>query len=241
MRTTDSPCNRNLRFATALTIVGGLLAPATVHAVSVTPTDLDGIELGEIIVGPNGPTPTDTLESSTGETFGELTSSVFNNDGLFTFTHTVTPGVPERFPGIDSFSTGFGVLGFTGVAGYDFAEATAAGVPVFVDLSDETGELSWFAASEGATLFNNGESITFFWQSTVGPAGPIGVYESVSVRGFVDDDGDFRFEAETAAAMGPGQVRPLEVIPTPAALPAGLAVLGGLLFRRRREVHRANA
>ncbi|VEP11774.1 putative Exosortase, PEP-CTERM interaction domain protein [Hyella patelloides LEGE 07179] len=159
-------------------------------AVLIAPSNLDSLELGPAIIGPLGPEVPGTFVTNDAEEIGNLRSSVFcplgteqadcPSDSIETFTyrHIVTPNTDD----LASFTAGFPVNGFTGVAGYSFGESGAAGGSgndtdfniVFNDDSDET--LSWNLNAESDLFFDSDETITFFWQSTVPPAGPIGSY-----------------------------------------------------------------
>lgn len=112
------------------------------------------------------------------------------------------------------YSLNFVPAGFTGVAGYDFAQARAADVS-FNIFETNTG-LLWNTVGDWTT----GETITFFFESTQAPAGPGGVYSI----GFAD---------EVASARGPIPTS----LPAPVPVPAGgLLLLTSLLgFRMLRK------
>lgn len=147
---------------------------------SVNPQDLSSIDLGEVIIGPLGSVVSDDFTTNSSEDIGDLNSSVFDNSatGLFTYTHQVIPGVND----IDSFAVSFPASGFNGVAGYDFSQASAAGGNgdetdfdiSFNGITNET--ITWNITSSGDSFFDTGETITFFWQSTLRPVGPFGTY-----------------------------------------------------------------
>ena len=152
---------------------------------------------------------------------------------IYTYAHTVTPGTDQpnsgnlpqpdpvtgnEFSEFAIFQTGFTPNGFTGVAGYSFSDAQAAGVEFFLDtLDDDGGKLSWSITDAG---WDKDETITFFWQTTAAPVGPDGVYE-------VTDDIDFA----TAAGPRPGPAP----IPLPAPLILFMSALGALGFCLRRK------
>lgn len=147
-------------------------------ATIIPPLDFNSIDLGEVIIGPLGPIVADDFTTSASEDIGDLNSSVFDNSatGLFTYTHQVTPGVDD----ISSFAVSFPATGFNGIAGYDFAQAdTAGGIGNGTDFeiefnTDET--ITWNIADSADSFFDTGATITFFWQSTLGPVGPFGTY-----------------------------------------------------------------
>ena len=147
---------------------------------SVNPQDLSSIDRGEVIVGPLGSVVSDDFTTSSNQDIGDLNSSVFDNSatGLFTYTHQVIPGVND----IDSFAVSFPASGFNGVAGYDFSQTGAAGGNgdetdfdiSFNGITNET--ITWNITGGGDSFFDAGETITFFWQSTLRPVGPFGTY-----------------------------------------------------------------
>lgn len=218
---------------------------SSASAALVTPVDLGGLTLGAKIVGPVGPEVETTFANGAGDGIGDLISSVSCPAGfasctpptnppgtIYTYQHQVTPGVdfpndapfpsPDTilpFDGADQFALAFAAVGFNGVAGYSFSDATAvlaAGATITIEqLADDS--LVW-RLSPGAG-WDTGESITFFWQTTQPPSGPGGIYGLGSTQ--------------SGTANGP--------LPTPiiaqVALPAsfGLMMLGmaGLAGQRR--------
>ena len=159
-------------------------------AVLITSSNLDSFELGPAIIGPLGPEVPGTFVTNDSIDIGNLRSSVFCPFGTeqadcpsasvetYIYRHIVTPSTND----VTSFTADFPVNGFTGVAGYSFTESGAVGGNgnntdfniVFNDDSDET--LVWSLAAGSDRFFDSGETITFFWQSTNSPAGPIGSY-----------------------------------------------------------------
>ena len=159
-------------------------------AVLVTPSNLDSLELGPAIIGPLGPEVPGTFVTNDDVEIGNLRSSVFcplgtaqadcPSDSLETYIyrHIVTPSTDD----VSSFTAGFPVDGFTGVAGYSFNESGAVGGNGnntdfnIVFNNDSDGSLIWNLNADSDRFFDSGETITFFWQSTNPPAGPIGSY-----------------------------------------------------------------
>ncbi|MDJ0532085.1 MAG: hypothetical protein QNJ70_06245 [Xenococcaceae cyanobacterium MO_207.B15] len=184
-------------------------------AVLIAPTDLDALELGPAIIGPLGPEVPGTFVTNDAVEIGNLRSSVFCPIGTeqadcpsdsvetYIYRHIVTPSLND----ITSFTAGFPVAGFTGVAGYSFSESGLAGGNgsdtdfniVFNDDTDET--LVWGLSNDSDLFFDSGETITFFWQSIIPPAGPIGSY-SLS-------------NSEDGTAIGPAPVAPTAPAPVP--------------------------
>lgn len=237
-------------FTLRASIVGfGLLGLTTVRvdAQAITPVDLGGLVLGAKIDGPVGPEVNASLVNSSvaDQSLGDLVSSVSCPDGLgvcdpssnppgtiYTYIHTVTPGVdsandgPFAQPatvaatnGVTEFRLAFSAQGFNGVAGYLFSDATTAlGGADGLDIEQlADGSLLW-TVSGSTSGWDTAQPISFFWQTTQPPSGPGGVY-SIS-NGIVSGSG-----------AGPLPT----VVPEPSCLVV-LTVLGGLLGRRRDRV-----
>lgn len=181
-------------------IIAGSGLPAA--AVTVTATDLDGLDLGATIVGPVGPTVETTLTNAAGDGIGDLISSVSCPVGfttctpptnpagtIYTYVHRVTPGVdlpndppfpsPSTILPLDNvreFRLNFGAAGFNGVAGYSFGEASTAlnsGTEIGIEQLDD-GSLVWSLPDNSG--WGTNEVLTFFWQTTQPPSGPGGNY-----------------------------------------------------------------
>ena len=175
----------------------GLAGAAEIPAV-----DLASLDLGPKVDGPLGPEVEVTLVNASGQGVGDLESSVSCPAGftscsppnenppgtIYTYVHRVTPGVdlpndppfpsPDEIIDLDDvtgFSLGFAASGFTGVAGFDFTEAssavTDASAITIEELAD--GSIAWSVANDE---WDSGEPITFFWQTTQRPIGPAGLY-----------------------------------------------------------------
>lgn len=110
------------------------------------------------------------------------------NDVVYTYRHQVIPGVdlpndppfgdPDSvvpFDGVTEFRLQFEAFGFLGVAGFDFAQATAAigSTNIGIDFAAD-GSIVWTLPSGSG--WDTGEPLTFFWQTTQRPSGPGGVY-----------------------------------------------------------------
>ena len=180
---------------TALGLLALGAAPGALAA-PVVATDLGTLDLSDVIVGPVGPTVETTFAftDEDGAVVGvaDLVSFVACEpscdaaDAAYTYVHQVTPGVdlpndapfgdPDRvvlLDGVQSFSLNFEAIGFTGEAGFDFAEAADAlnEGDITIELT-ANGQLVW-TLPEG---FDTSETITFFWRSAFAPSGPGGVY-----------------------------------------------------------------
>lgn len=235
------------------------LAANSADALNIAPTDLGSLNLGAKIVGPVGPTVDTTLVNAGGNGLGDLTSSVSCPAGfsaclpptnpagtIYTYIHEVTPGVnfPNDAPfpapvttlpfnGVREFSLTFAAEGFTGIAGYNFSQATAAlgaGNSFSIkQLADRT--LSW--STNQNSDWNSGETVSFFWQTTQAPSGPGGIYSISNPL----DSGLANGPLPTAVAVtNPDDV----AIPEgPVSLLSTVLALGGLLafskFRKKAE------
>lgn len=172
---------------------------------AIDPGDFADLELGAKIVGAQGPEVKTSLSNEAG-ILADITSYVACPAGMdecdpanapegtiYTYVHTVYPGEdmdPATGAGdgpddIDvEMATGFKMLapalGFTGNAGFSKAEAVAAAgasVQVVVTCDDE-GALIWTVnAGDGGNQWEDAEPLTFYWQSTLPPAGSAPHYE----------------------------------------------------------------
>jgi hypothetical protein len=107
---------------------------------------------------------------------------------VFTYVHVVYPGsdnAPDN-GGADSadveratqFRLTRPATGFTGQLGYSKAEAMAAiGAKADIVATCDDGAIVWtVAAGDGGNQWEQSEPLTFYWQSTVPPAGPANAY-----------------------------------------------------------------
>ena len=184
--------------------------------------DFIDLELGAKVVGPQGPEVTGTLSTTEGN-FADIRSFVACPAGMdpcdsktapegtiYTYVHVVYPGEDNRSgsgsgSGNDSSdieqATSFAMLrpahGFTGTAGYSKAEAMAAiGPKADVVITCREGGLVWtINAGDGGDQWEQAEPLTFYWQSTLPPAGPAVAY-SINAN-YTDARGPGPMPAET--------------------------------------------
>lgn len=167
---------KNLLMFAAVTVTLALMtAPA--GAILITPTNFNGLSFGAQIRPETR--PPDYLERDIitaspppGEssTMGTIGSQVFLNAGIFTYVFRIAPTVRN----ISAVNTSFSALGFNGVAGYSFSNATDAGTSFDILYNDTTDQrLAWLVPEDDAgnlIVWGNMQPITFFFQSTLPPA-----------------------------------------------------------------------
>lgn len=179
-------------------------ADAISMAVDREKGDFADLKLGGLITGPRGERLKVAFSNET-SAFADVTSYVACPAGMdpcdpktapegtvYTYVHIVYPGEdmdPATGSGTGNDSsdieraTGFRMLrpahGFTGKAGYAKAEAMAGiGPKADVVMSCDDGALVWTVnAGDGGNQWEQGEPLTFWWQSTLPPAGPERAYE----------------------------------------------------------------
>ena len=170
---------------------------------ALVPGDFMDLQLGAKIVGPQGDEVTGTLANAEGN-FADIRSFVACPAGMdvcdpktapkgtvYTYVHVVYPGEDNKDDtgsgdGNDSSdieqATAFKMLrpahGFTGAVGYSKAEAMAAiGPKAEVVISCVDGGLVWSVnPGTAGDQWEQAEPLTFYWQSTLPPAGPAPVY-----------------------------------------------------------------
>ena len=192
----------------------------------VEPGDFADLQLGAKVVGPQGDEVKTSLSNEAG-ILADITSYVAcpagmdvcdpataPEDTVYTYVHIVYPGedmdpttgAGEGADDIDvEMATAFKMTapahGFNGVAGFSKAEAiAAAGDKVQVVLTcDDQGALLWTVnAGDGGNQWEDAEPLTFFWQSTLPPAGPAPHYEIRADK--VSGTGDGPYPAADASA-----------------------------------------
>ena len=188
--------------------------------------DFGALQLGARIVGPQGEEPTGTLSTPEGN-FADIRSYVACPAGIdpcdpatapegtiYTYVHVVYPGEdndPETGSGegADSsdieLATAFQMTqpayGFTGIAGYSHAEALAAAgrsVEVVITCGDD-GNIVWTVnAGDGGNQWEQAEPLTFYWQSTLPPAGLQEAYAIQANRTMASGSGPYPDADDTA-------------------------------------------
>lgn len=170
---------------------------------NIEAVDFLDLELGAKIVGPQGPEVKAALSNPEGN-FADMRSYVACPAGMtvcdpatapegtiYTYVHIVYPGEDNQpdsgsGEGADSSdverATAFRMTrpstGFTGAVGYSKDEAMAAiGAKADVVITCDDGALVWtVSAGDGGDQWEQAEPLTFWWQSTVPPAGPVEAY-----------------------------------------------------------------
>ena len=173
--------------------------PTVAQPRALAPADLDLSTLGARIVGPQGD-EVETLLSAGNREIGKMVSFVACPEGvtecvpgdmpadtIYTYVHQVTladaPQVedqPEDGPEVlESPPTLFRMTneahGFNRAVGYSNAQAmNALGSEDAISITSDGGRLIW-RVTEGEG-WKPGSTITFWWQSTLPPAGPSDAY-----------------------------------------------------------------
>ena len=172
---------------------------------TLVPADLGALVLGPRIEWPQGPEVTGTFAVD-GERLAEVVSYVACPEGLdpcepetapegtvYTYVHRVTPA--EGVEGATLFRTSRTATGFANVIGFDKAEAVdVLGEDGQIDVASDNGALVWRVI--GGDGWTAGETLTFYWQSTIAPKGSREA---------------FQFEADGVSAIGTGPFPPREV------------------------------
>ncbi len=190
---------------------------ANALANAIEPLDYADLRLGAKIEGPQGPDVKTAFSNAAGN-FADITSYVTCPDGMatcdpatapegtiYTYVHIVYPGEDNDAAtgsgsGNDSSdverATAFYMTqaahGFTGQAGYSHGEVLASvGEKANVTITCDAGKLAWsINAGGGGDQWEQAEPVTFWWQSTLPPAGPSEAYA-------------FDADGTTATASGP--------------------------------------
>ena len=199
---------------------------AALLANAIEAGDFADLELGAKIIGPRGSDVKVAMSNDAGA-FADMTSYVACPAGMvtcdpseapegtiYTYVHTVYPG-EDNDPatgsgdGADSSDIELAEMfrmtgpahGFTGNAGFSRLEANAAvGDKVMVTVTCRDGALAWtIDAGEGGDQWEQGEPLTFYWQSTLPPAGPAERYEVTANYSTASGQGPYPAEDGDAA------------------------------------------
>lgn len=149
---------------------------------TLVPADFATLKLGAKIAGSDA---TGKFVSD-GQVLAEVASYVACPEGVtacdpkalpaetvYTYVHRVTPGADVASATL--FRTARPAPGFANGVGYDNAQAAAAlGPNGEIDVSADNGALVWRVI--GGDGWKAGEPITFYWQSTLPPAGASDAY-----------------------------------------------------------------
>lgn len=167
-------------------------------------TDFMNLQLGAKIVGPQGEEVRGRMTNADGA-FADIRSFVACPAGMdpcdpatapagtiYTYVHTIFPGEDNdastgsgtgndssNVETTEAFRMTMPSHGFTGVAGYSMAEAAGAlGDIGEIYITCHEQGISWTVEEgDGGDQWAQAEPITFFWQSTLPPAGPANAYE----------------------------------------------------------------
>lgn len=173
--------------------------PTVAQPRTLAPADLDMAMLGAKIVGPQGP-EVETVLSAGNREIGKMVSFVACPAGvaeckpgempegtIYTYVHQVTladaqptaeqpetgPEVVENPPSL--FRMTENAHGFTRAVGYSTAQALAAlGSEDAISITSDDGRIIWRVVEGDG--WKPGTTISFWWQSTLPPAGPADAY-----------------------------------------------------------------
>jgi hypothetical protein len=149
---------------------------------TLVPADFAALKLGAKVEGSD----TDGKFVANGDTLAQVASYVACPEGVtpcdpqalppdtvYTYVHRVTPAEPVASTTL--FRTARPAAGFANGVGYDMAQAAAAlGKDGQIDVAADNGALVWRVI--GGDGWKAGEPITFYWQSTLPPAGAADAY-----------------------------------------------------------------
>ena len=199
---------------------------AAAMAQAVEAGDFASLTLGPKVIGPQGTEPVTRLLTPEGA-FADMRSYVAcpadmelcdpetaPEGTVYTYVHTVFPGEdndPNTGSGEGADSSDIEVAnafkmtrpahGFTGQVGYSQAElAAAAGRDaIMIVTCGAEGQLVWTVdTGDGGDQWEQAEPITFWWQSTVPPAGPQEAYAIQANRTTASGPGPFPNASDTA-------------------------------------------
>ena len=198
---------------------------AVALAQSIEAGSFADLKLGAKVAGPQGEELKSRLTNEAGA-FADVTSYVACPAGMdpcdpanapqgtvFTYVHIVYPGednAPDSGSGTGAdasdveqanrFMIVRSAYGFTGSAGYSKLETMAAiGPKAEVVITCVDGGIAWTVnAGEGGNQWEQSEPLTFWWQSTLPPAGPARAYAIEA--NYVTATGDGPYPAERAGA-----------------------------------------
>ncbi|MEW6664931.1 MAG: PEP-CTERM sorting domain-containing protein [Thermodesulfobacteriota bacterium] len=148
-----------------------MLLSTQARGTQISPTDYVTLAPGANV---SGPWKTDFL-SPEGLDIADLTVSVYLDQATEKYTYElVVDPTDEQTHNISLFGTGSGFPGFTGVAGYSFSQAEAAGASqgaraFWVDYDEDLQALTWVVNFSEISLWTEPAVITFFFQSLYGP------------------------------------------------------------------------
>lgn len=179
------------------------IGEARAMAAALPAGDFMDLQPGAKIVGPQGAQVTSAMSNAEGN-FADMRSYVLCPAGMdpcdpktapegtvYTYVHVVYPGEDNNAKSgggeantssdverATAFKMVRPAYGFTGKAGYSKAEVMAAiGAKADVVISCKDGALNWTVnAGDGGDQWEQAEPITFYWQSTLPPAGPEAAY-----------------------------------------------------------------
>jgi hypothetical protein len=155
-----------LTFLIVITV--GLFLCTDAMAILITPTNFDSVSIGTLAASKT----VDIIEAFTNNDIGDVLNQVYYNQdtGIYTYVERITPAI-SYISEVNSPK----VWGFEGVAGYSFSEADGADITLgYIDLDSDV-TLDW----SNIQGWNAYESLTLFYQSSLGPVTESGYYQLI--------------------------------------------------------------
>jgi PEP-CTERM motif len=112
-------------------------------------------------------------------TIGTIENELYFDGTQYTYVHTVNPSLDDNF----LLNTQFIVSGFTGIAGWSFSDALAAGGAgdaTDFSINQVAGQLNWLTEFGDQAGWDANEAITFFFVSTKPPG--LGDYNLITTE-----------------------------------------------------------
>ncbi|MDF1834779.1 MAG: hypothetical protein P1U62_07845 [Alteraurantiacibacter sp. bin_em_oilr2.035] len=196
-------------------------SPATMGQRTLVAAGLSAQSLGPKIVGPQGPEVSSEI-SFEGQPVARMVSYVacpapaegeaaaeecvpadMPASTIYTYVHRITSTGADTEAQPFAFRTTRPASGFAKVIGYDRLQAESTlGHDYTIGVAEDAGLLIW--RIEAGNGWDKGEELTFFWQSTIPPAGPAEAFEVQSNSGTADLTGPFPAPEKPAEEAGTG-------------------------------------
>ncbi|MFB0611353.1 hypothetical protein [Aurantiacibacter poecillastricola] len=161
---------------------------------------LDGRKVADLVSYVTCPAPADDEEPAEECVPGEMPEGT-----VYTYVHRVTPVETEdQLDAPIAFRTTRVAHGFANNIGYDREQGEAVlGDGYSIRVQEDNGALAWrVEMSDG---WDAGEELTFFWQSTLPPEGPVEAYAAATENGRAYGTGPFPPAPEEVDGVSSGE------------------------------------